>query len=189
MNDKYTFDDFIYAIKIFYSKRSNKIITLILFILTIFFFTFVKQAFFVLIFIILSFLIKIYQKYISVQLGIDLILLFTILASIHYGPIIGSITGIFSLFVVTLWNGRFTPSLFFSFFLLAVTSFLAYAWKGMNITLLGIILTIFYDTILVCFHLFFVGGRLHRSLIFASTHIVFNFWLFIIIAPKLTGIM
>jgi len=108
-----------------------------------------------------------------------------ITTSIAYNSFIGSFVGIASLFLATLWTGRFTPSVFAAFPLILLFSFLAPALAGFGITKAGIIITLFYDLLLIFIYLVFFGGRLHRSTIFFLTHFFWNIWVFVSIAPWL----
>ena len=106
-----------------------------------------------------------------------------ITTSIVYGPLVGSFVGVTSLFLATLWSGRFTPSLFASFFVIILFSFIAPSFAGLGITMAGIILTLLFDIVLVVLYLGAFGGRIHRSVIFAVTHFFWNIGVFITIAP------
>lgn len=181
--------DFSAIVRLFFQNRTNKILAIVFVLLSIIFFSVFKKAFIILFLILISWLTKFYQRYINVQIGVDLIMVSFICTAIVYGPWVGTFVGVSSLFLATLWSGRFTPSLFASFFVIMLFSFIAPAFAGLGITTAGIILTFLYDIVLVALYLGAFGGRIHRSAIFFVSHFFWNIGVFVSIAPKLMAIL
>lgn len=175
--------------KLFFSNKTNLFLSILLGLLLIIFFSTIKDAFIIIFLIALSWVTKFYQRYMMVHLGIDFIILAIVTTSVAYGPLIGSIVGLISLFLATLWTCKFTPSVMMSFPMIIVIAFFAYAMRDANIIFLGIMLTVMYDLVLESIYLFVLGGRFHRAAIFVSTHILFNVWAFAMLAKPLLSIM
>lgn len=177
------------VVKLFFSNKTNKFLFILFIILLIIFFSVFKKALLIFILIGISWASKFYQRYINVQIGVDFIMVSFICVAISYGPLIGAFVGVTSLFLATLWSGRFTPSLFASLFVVALFAFIAPLFSSWNIVAAGIFLTFLYDLTLTLIYLFAFGGRIHRSAIFFVSHFFWNVGVFTSIAPFLMTLL
>ncbi|PLW80889.1 hypothetical protein C0585_00260 [Candidatus Woesearchaeota archaeon] len=169
--------------------KKNYIYIILFVFVTIFFFSLVKKAAIIFFLIFFSWFIKSYQKKMPFYLGIDLVLLSTVLTSYSYGFFIGTLTGFASMFVSSLWRGRFNPLTLTSYLIIALIALIIPLFSTTNISLLGIIITLFYDTLFLFLSIGFFDGRISRGLTFAISHLFFNIFLFLKVAPKLLGFM
>ena len=171
--------------------RRHKIISLIIFFTAIIF-LFVLNQFSVLMknTIIISSLIllggisNIYQRYVRVHLGIEFIMLSTIICGYVYGAIVGGVVGFLTFALAMYFEGRFPHTLFVSFILITLVGIFAATLNSHSITFVGIVLTIAYDLILVPTYIGLFRARIPSILTFAITHIIWNYWVFTNIAPS-----
>ncbi|PLW80890.1 hypothetical protein C0585_00265 [Candidatus Woesearchaeota archaeon] len=173
----------------FFKNRTNRILSIIFVLLIVCFFTLMKDAFIIFMLIFLAWIIKFYQRYVNIEFGFDLTLFACIITSYSYGAFIGIFTGFASLFLATSWNGRYTPSVLFGFFLIFCISLIVPKLNLISITSIGIFFAILYDIIQATIYLVFFGGKIHKAAIFALTHTSFNIWAFLVVAPKFISIM
>ncbi len=140
-------------------------------------------------FIVLGAFSMIYNRWLKLSIGIELIMLGFIMMTVLYGPIPGIIVGMIALFWAEVMTGRFTYSTVVSFIGIGIVGFLIPLLPFQdNITMLGILATIIYDAIIVPGYIL-LGSEPWRSFLFGVGHIIFNIWVFFGIAPWLLTIL
>ncbi|MFH1182321.1 MAG: hypothetical protein V1702_05150 [Candidatus Woesearchaeota archaeon] len=152
------------------------------------FFSYVKPLVAIAFFIIIGAASLLYNRFIKVSLGFELIMLVTVLAGFLYGIPAALITGVTAMFLAFLVTGHFTQGSIVSFIGIAAVSLLIPFFKGMGITTAGIILTVVYDAIIAAGYLA-LGSRIERTALFVATHILFNIWVFMVLAPRIYGLL
>jgi hypothetical protein len=118
------------------------------------------------------------------QIGVEMVMFSTVMSGVIYGPAVGAVMGALSMLVDYVFATRIS--------LFAVVTIPSYALVGyfapflfnfMNITTLGIIMTIAYVIFSNSIIVGFMGGHLNKSLRFGITDIAFNAVIFMTIAP------
>ena len=144
--------------------------------------SFIKMAVVMSVLIVLGVGSLMYNRFVRVSLGFELILFGCVVAANVYGFFQGLIVGWVSLFFAEVLTGRLTYSTAVSFAGLLVVSAAA-SVLDMNIVALGILMVFLYDFVIAPGYLV-MGSSLWRTLLFVGTHIMFNAWLFFFVAPK-----
>jgi hypothetical protein len=145
--------------------------------------------------VVISFLIllggisKIYQRYFKVQIGIEFIMLATVVSGYVYGAFVGGIVGLFTFSLATYFSGRFSHHLVISFVLMTLVGIASSFFTNVSVTAAGIILTLIYNLILIPIYIGFFSGRFTRIFLFSATHIFWNLWVFTALAPYLVNIL
>ncbi len=168
------------------AKRKLKIIFLTLAILLILGF-FSKDILIVSLLTIAASFSMIYNLFIRVSLGVELVLFATVLCSVAYGYKVGIPVGLVSLFSAEIISMKMSYNTFISFIGIAVVGFAA-SFGNMHITTWGILMTILYDLIIIPGYLM-TGSNPAKSFIFVATHIPWNIWVFSAFAPRILEIM
>lgn len=176
-------------IREFFKNKTNKVLVILFLFALVIFFSLLKNAIIIFFLIVLAWITKFYQRYITAPFGFDFSLMVCVLTAYTYGGIIGAFSGVVSLFLSTMWGGRFTPNIFFGFFLFILIAFITPNFTFMSISTLGIMITIFYDLVQLFMLVTVFGGKIEKGLIFVGTNFLFNLWAFLIIAPKILSIM
>ncbi|MCP3684133.1 MAG: hypothetical protein GY861_15740 [bacterium] len=169
-------------------KKTVSFLIILALIFIIFFSEYVITSFFMLLFIALGTFSMLYNKVLKISLGIEFIMLGMVLSGLLFGPVPAIIVGLVSLFIAEVITERFTYSTFVSFIGICAIGFLTQFFRGPepNVTATGIILTLIYDAIIIPGYLM-LGSGFWRCMLFLSTHIVFNLWVFFTLAPPLHG--
>ena len=163
----------------------KKIAMIIAGILLLFFlWAFLKAMLIMAFFIILGTASMLYNRFLKVSLGIELIMLGLVITGLLYGPIPAIIVGSAAFFLSSLLNGHLQYASFVSFIAIVVVSFLIPFLSDMSITTLGITLILVYDAIITVGYLA-LGSNPVRTALFVLTHISFNVWVFAVIAPRM----
>ena len=160
-------------------------------VLLFFFWAYIKLLAVMVFFITLASVSMLYNRWIKVSVGVELIMLGLVITSIAFGRLPGLIVGIVGLFLAEIISERFTYSTFVSFIGIAVVAVIApnvFHWMNGSITAAGILLTIIYDVIIIPGYLL-LGSNIGRSAFFTVTHIAFNIWAFSFIAPLLFRVL
>ncbi len=123
-----------------------------------------------------------YNRWVKISLGIEFILLGTVITGLVYGKFPALIVGMVSLFFAEVITDRFTYSTFVSFAGIFAVSMVAPMLDGISVTWAGIWMTVLYDAIIGPGYII-MGSSLWRTLLFVVTHILFNIWAFVFIAP------
>jgi len=148
----------------------------------------IKPFFFIAIFLILSSISLIYNRWVKTSIGIEFITLSTVMTARVYGGVVGGLVGLAGLTAAevlgTGFNAKTVISLVGIFILGLITPF----FNGFNVTMAGIILAALYDAFIIPLYLL-AGSRPLSSAIFVVSHLIFNAWLFVYIAPFLESVM
>jgi len=136
------------------------------------------------VFIVLGSVSMMYNRWIKVSLGVEFIMLGIVVTGMLYGRWQALIVGIVALFFAEVLSDRFTYSTFVSFigiFVVAMVIPLLITWVGIWMTLL-------YDVIILPGYML-LGSSPWRSLLFFTTHIFFNAWIFMVVAPRILQLL
>jgi hypothetical protein len=174
--------------KVIRSKR-NQLIILILLLLVIYISMRHREIFFITLLTIAGAMSMVYIRYVPelYVLGVELCMLSTVTCAKAYGPGIGAGVGLVTITAATIMSGRFKPSSFISIFALPLIGFAA-GLIDLKIQVLGVVMTVAYDLIVLPLYYLF-GSRLHSTLIFFVSHVLFNYWAFTTVAPVLIRMM
>ncbi len=156
----------------------------------LFFATRYKRLFFTIILIGLgaaSFLYHRYFRY-GTYLGFELCMMATVLTSLAYGRHYGIFTGFVSIIAALVIGGNFKHSSFISIFTLPLIGAIVPFFDSMPLLYLGILMTLIYDAIVLPLYVLF-GSRIIPSIIFFVSHMLFNAWVFSVIAPFIYNLM
>jgi len=163
----------------------------IIFLLTLIFLFLVKNMkmiFFIILLLLMGIISDSINRFLPFSLGIEFIMMGVILSSRVYSPIIGIMIGIIGLTVAELFIMRFKIGLLFSYVGIIMVGFLSHIFANSDITTTGIALTVFYDAFILPGY-YFTGSNPVKLLIFGSTHILFNIWVFVKVAPVMLSLM
>ncbi len=147
-----------------------------------------KVAFWALLFILAASIAEIYNKEFRTPIHFDLVKLGTILASSAYGAGVGIFVGIASSFFSKLFSGRLNATFVISALGIIIISLLAAAFSNANITTLGISLVAVYYLITTPINLM-MGEDLAYAAAYVASSLLVNAFLFIVVAPKLAGLL
>ena len=170
--------------------RSNKIL---MYILTVVFFMiavlphtqFLKTATVMIAFIFLGVMSRLWLKYIPLHsLGIELILLFTIVSGKLFGPAAGVVVGVISMVLSAAITDEEPMKMWPAFVAIAVLGHLSGVLSIASISVLGVVLTVIYDVIVSIIY-YFLGSSGAKIILFDVTHITWNYYVFYNIAPWL----
>lgn len=174
----------------FFKNKTNKVLFIATIVFAVLFFVLFKKAFIVFLFIFISWITKSYQKHVNIYLGIDFIMVATILPAFVYDPFTGAFSGVISMLLSSLWRGRFNMVVFLAYILLIICAYITPLIASLiGITKTGILITVIYDLIIGYFSIVILHGRIERAVTFTVTHIGFNTLLFTLVVPKLLVIM
>lgn len=168
-------------------KPLYSITILILLILLIIFKSTLIKASIISLFILLGGISKIYHRYVNAPVGFELILFSTVVSGYAYGPLIGSVVGVTSFALATYFSNKFTVYIFPSFIIYFLAGFLASFFN--NITIFGLVFEVIYVTALSYISIKILKNQLDRTIIFAVTSLIWNFWIFTSIAPKVVNLI
>ena len=149
-----------------------------------------QKLFFTVFLILLGILSFLHNRFfrLSHTIGFELCTFATVLTGVAYGPGIGALTGAVSITGGMIVGGYFKHSSFISIITLPLMGVLAYYFRDLPITTLGVAITILYDAIIIPFYIL-LGSRISKSIVFIITHIFINFWIFSTVAPFMLNIM
>lgn len=166
-------------------SKFNAVLIITAIVIVVLFASIIKQTLIISLLILLGGISKIYQRYIKAQVGIEFIMLSTVVTGFIYGSFIGAIVGFSTFSLATYFSGRFSHNLFPSFIMVTIVGMLSPLFN--NVTTAGIVQTLVYDIILGYIYLAWFRGRIHKILIFTFTHFLWNLYVFIKIAPILVN--
>jgi hypothetical protein len=133
-------------------------------------------------FIILGVASLIYNRWIKLSLGFELIMLGIVVTGMAYGRWQAFVVGFIALFFAEVITNRFTYSTFISFIGIFIVSMTIPLFQNTGVTWVGICMTLIYDAIIGPGYIL-MGSSPWRTLLFVATHAIFNIWVFIFIAP------
>lgn len=171
------------------AKRKKALLFLIFLVLIAFFLGRYNNAFvFIPGLVILASLSMVYNLFIRISLGFEFVMLATVLCSVVYGPVVGIIVGLVSLFFAEFISTKMAYNTFISFIGIAIIGFVASFSSADNITIWGIVMTVLYDIIILPLYVI-TGSNPMRSFIYLFTHVPWNIWVFSVLAPRLLEAM
>ena len=147
-----------------------------------------KDLFFVFLLVLLGSVSMIYNLWLRISLGIELVMLATVLCAVVYGPVVGVLVGFFTLLFAEIISTMISYNTFISFIGVVIVGVVASTYSGDNITSWGIAMTILYDLIIIPGYLI-TGSDPFRSFVYVVTHILWNIWVFSVVAPSLLQAM
>ena len=157
-------------------------------LISFFLFENLAMIFFIVVLMFLGVITDSINRFMPFSIGFELIMMATVLTARVYSPITGLMVGIISLTISELFIMKFKIGLLVSFFGLAVVAFLSSIFSGVDITGIGIVLTLVYNAIIIPGY-YFTGSNPLKLFIFSSTHIAWNIYVFMKIAPWFLGLM
>ncbi len=166
----------------FWKKRVSVALVIVSIILLFFFRNFVEMLVVMAFFIALGIASMMYNRWIKISLGIEFIMMGTVITGLVYGKVPAVIVGLVSLFFAEVITNRFTYSTFVSFLGIFAVSMATPMLQGISITWAGIWMTLLYDAVIGPGYIL-MGSSIWRTLLFVVTHILFNIWVFVFIAP------
>lgn len=128
---------------------------------------------------------RVWQRFIPLEFGVELVMLSTVVSALAYGAFAGAAAGFLALSISTLFTQENPGKMWPSFFVIALMGVFSTALPIENISLLGVVLTVIYDALISIIYVGFMGARIINTLIFDITHIAFNYFVFFHIAPAL----
>lgn len=129
-----------------------------------------------------------YNRFIRISLGVELISLGVVIIGRLYGPVPAMAVGFSALFAAELLTGALQHKTIVSFIGILIMGFSTQFFTGWGITAAGIVLVVVYDAIIIPGYLV-LGSNPLRSFAFLATHIAFNVWVFTSIAPSVLRIV
>ncbi len=155
-----------------------------------FFFLFKKALFFLVLFLAVNMITGIVVRGFvrKILFGVETILFSTVLMGAAFGPSMGLVTGIASAAVMLFFQRINLLHVAIFIPLYAGVGYLAGYLNEINITLLGIGLSLVY-CIVSCFFIWSIGGKVWKCAWFTITNLIANGFLFFTFAPLLLNIM
>jgi len=123
------------------------------------------------------------------RLGIELVMLITVLGSFAYGPKTGAILGAVALLMDYVFSARFSYFAPITMTAYALVGLLAANFTSFGITTVGIAATIIYNLVTSLIIIIFARGNPEKCLIFGLSDTVFNLALFTAVAPWLLSVV
>lgn len=129
------------------------------------------------VFILIGMFSTFYQNFFKSPINFEMVKFVTVLTSVAYGPIPGMLVGMISSFIGKLISGRLEADSFVSLIAIAIISFLAYAFRSMDIVMLGMLMVVLYHLIIFPAVLM-LGGTMGYGIIYSGSNIIFNLIIF-----------
>jgi hypothetical protein len=163
-------------------------VSVILLLLTFLFSSIVKEYILIVAFIAIGAVSRMWQRFVPIAIGVELVMLFTVIAGILFGPFAGLIVGFLSLSISTLVTEEDISKMWPAFIAIAIVGYLSGAMAITDISLYGLMFTVFYDVFISIIYAA-TGHSIIKTLIFDATHIAFNYFVFYHIAPNLLKLL
>lgn len=123
------------------------------------------------------------------HIGIEIVLLITVLCGVAYGAKTGAIMGAISMLMDYIFSGRLSMFSIVTIPTYALIGVMSSYFATANIFTLGVSMAIFYSLFSWIFILGFMGGDLDKCIRFGITNVGFNALVFASFAPTLLIIM
>ncbi|GEM_PF-3841567 len=143
-------------------------------------------AFLLLLHILMSIFLRVLKKN---HIGVEIIMLITVLSGVAYGPKVGALMGAVSMVIDYVFSGRFSYFCIVTIPTYAAIGTISGVFAAANIVTVGIFAVIAYNLFTWIFILGFMGGHLDKCLRFGATDLAFNAFVFSAFAPTLLAIM
>lgn len=173
--------------KAFFSKYVLVIVPAIL--VTVGFLSLTKYfllAFLLLLHIAMSVFLRVLKKN---HIGVEIIMLITVLSGMAYGPKVGAIMGATSMIIDYVFSGRFSYFCIVTIPTYAAIGAISGGAAAANIVTFGVIATIAYNLFTWIFIIGFMGGHIDKCIRFGATDLAFNAVVFSAFAPTLLALM
>lgn len=125
----------------------------------------------------------------TARLGIELIMLITVLGSFIYGPKVGALLGAVAMLMDYALSARFSYFVPVTTAAYALIGLIAGSFAAAGITSVGITATIIYNLTTSFIIVAFMGGHIDKCLRFGLSNLALNFVLFTTVAPWLLSIL
>ena len=125
----------------------------------------------------------------TARLGIELIMLITVLGSFIYGPKAGALLGATAMLMDYALSARFSYFVPVTTAAYALIGLIAGSFASAGITSVGITATIIYNLVTSFIIIAFMGGHIDKCLRFGLSNLALNFVLFTSVAPWLLSIL
>ncbi|MFB6191363.1 MAG: hypothetical protein ABEJ64_02955 [Candidatus Nanohaloarchaea archaeon] len=123
------------------------------------------------------------------QVGVELATLSTILIAVTYGPVVGAVVGL-AVITLQVTAGQYTGSyIIWVIPSYGIAGFIAGSLSGADIFTLGFGLTAGMQVVFAALTSVMASGNLSRYLPYAVTNVLFNFAVFMYVAPALLPLM
>lgn len=155
---------------------------------SLFFFSYMKAAILLAAFTGLGAVSRMWQRFLPISFGVELVMLSTVISAMLYGPFAGLAVGFLSLVLSTLMTQEDIGKMWPAFLTIALVGFVAGSVKIANIALWGVGLTVLYDMIISIIYIS-QGHSIAKTFIFDATHIAFNYFVFFNVAPALLSVL
>ncbi len=169
-------------IPLLWEMRVAVVLAIATFVILLLFRSFVEMLVVMAFFIFLGVMSMMYNRWVKVSLGFELIMLGTVITGLVYGRVPALVVGAVALFFSEVITDRFTYSTFVSFIGISAVAMAVPLVAGISVAWAGIWMTLLYDAIIGPGYVL-MGSSPWRTLLFVVTHIMFNIWVFAFIAP------
>lgn len=125
----------------------------------------------------------------TARLGIELIMLITVLGSFVYGAKVGALLGATAMLMDYALSARFSYFAPITTAAYALIGLFAGSFSALGITAVGIAAAVIYNIVTSSIIVSFMGGHIDKCLRFGISNIALNFVLFTAIAPWLLSML
>jgi hypothetical protein len=149
----------------------------------------IRTAMFIIIFILLSGISKLYHQFFKSSIGIDLVFFTTVMTVlVYHNSALGLIVAWPGLIIADIAGKRFSYTSLVSLIALTIVA-LTGGFLIFPITLSAFILIIIYETVSILFYYYVLGSSIEKIGIFLLSHFVFNAFLVLTFADSLSSLM
>lgn len=134
----------------------------------------------------MSFAFRKFKKY---KIGIETVMLITILSALAYGAKTGAIIGAIAMFMDYIFSMRFSYFVLVTTTTYALIGYAAAFFAEYSITTVGVVMVVVYNIITSFIIISFMGGHIDKCARFAITNLLWNIALFWSVAPAMLKIM
>ena len=125
----------------------------------------------------------------TARIGIELIMVITVLGSFVYGPKTGALLGATAMLMDYALSARFSYFFPVTTTAYALIGLIAGSFSSLGIAAVGIAATVIYNLATSFIIVAFMGGDLGKCVRFGLSNLALNFVLFTAVAPKLLSIL
>lgn len=154
------------------------------------FFVIFRQVGFLLVLTALAIVSRLYERFLRLEWGIELVTMAVVLTTIVVGPFMGALIGIVSLTISVILNHpmedpKYLPT---SYLGLTIGAYVVSLFSSSSLLVAGMAGTIAYNLVIDPLAIIF-GARTFKVILFAVTNIAFNYFAFTTIAPLLMRVV
>ena len=144
--------------------------------------TVMKALVFIVLLVVLGSVSMIYNRFVKLSLGVEFVMLATVLSAITYGPVVGMLVGALTLFLAEFVAWDINYHIFVSIIGIVIVGLVAYFLRGLPLVVLGLGMVVLYNAIIMPLYLM-MGSSPVKCAIFTVTHFLWNAWVFSAVAP------